>query len=101
MNSKPEHLREMGVFDLKEKTMPDIEINKASREKNWSEMTSEERIDKLERELEQTQKALKRALEYLTKLIDHKHLDGRMVSVIEHPGSESFGGFHFRCYERK
>lgn len=69
----------------------------------WSEMTSDEKIEKLQNELNQTQHALKRLSDYVTKLISHDHKDGKLTSVIEHLNSEceSYGGFYFKVYDKK
>lgn len=69
---------------------------KPMRRKYWSEMEDKERIVKLQEELTRTQEALERLSNYVSKLMDHEHLNGRMVIRLGHPNEESYGGIGFR-----
>ena len=69
---------------------------KPRRRKYWSEMEDKERIVKLQEELTRTQEALDRLSNYVSKLMDHEHLNGRMVARLGNPNDEYYNGFSFR-----
>jgi hypothetical protein len=69
---------------------------KAVRDKKWSEMNDQQRIESLQIELVRTQRHLKYLSTYVNKLIEHEHLNGKMVARIGHPNEESYGDFNFR-----
>jgi hypothetical protein len=73
------------------------DCTKPMRRKYWSEMEDKDRIVKLQEELTRTQEALDRLSNYVSKLMGHEHLNGRMVVRLGHPNEEeSYGGFSFR-----
>ena len=74
---------------------------KPCREAYWAEMSAEQKIEKLMKELIRTQHAFNRLSEYVTKLIDHDHKDGKLIAFIESPNCESYNGLSFRVYDKK
>lgn len=85
-----------------ENTMGNVkELHSCGRRKYWSEMDNQESIQELMQELIRTQFELKRLSDYVSKLIEHDHYNGMIVSVVKNPNQESFGGFNFRVYEVK
>jgi len=76
-------------------------ICKPMRKKYWSEMTDAERIPVLQSELIRTQRQLSSLCQYVSKLIGHDHMNGRLVAGIENPNCESYGGISFRVEEFK
>ena len=87
----------MGSIDSNGKV---TEKPKAFRNKNWSEMNKDEQIEKLKLELIRTQEHIASMSKYLTKLIEHDHMDHRMVVRLANPNEESYGGMSFRVSER-
>ena len=72
------------------------------REKYWSEMTTEEKLEKAMNELVRTQKNLAQLSEFINKIAEHDHnKDGKMITLIEYPDSISNSGFYFRQYNKR
>ena len=69
---------------------------KASRQKYFSEMDVNEKIEKLKEELHRTQCQIELLGKTLTDLLTHDHLNGKPVKRIPNPQEESGGGFWFR-----
>jgi len=67
-----------------------------SREKHWKELGDQGRIERLRQVVKNQEAFIERMAKYLTELIEHDHIDGKMVKRISHPDSESYGGFHYR-----
>jgi hemerythrin superfamily protein len=77
-----------------------IEKPKSFRNKTWLEMDKDEHIEKLRQELVRTQRHLEIISRYMSKLIEHDHMDGRIVTRLERFNEESCGNFNFRVSER-
>jgi len=69
--------------------------NKASRESSWDELDEAGKIKRMRRVIKEQNSTITRMTKYLNLLIDHDHLNGKLVSNIKHPNSESYGDFHF------
>ena len=72
----------------------ELESSKPMREAHWGELDDQGRIERLRQVIKDQERLLERVTKYLTQLIDHEHLDGKMVQKISHPNAESYGGFH-------
>jgi hypothetical protein len=81
--------------------MPEIENIKPMRRKYWSELTDSERVLKLQEELSRTQHQVADLCKYVGKLMEHAHYEGRIVSNIQRPNEESYGGIYFRVEDFK
>ena len=68
---------------------------KASREAYWSELDDSGKIERLRIIMKEQQNLISRMAEYLYQLVEHKHLDGKMVTKIKNPNEKSCGGFRF------
>jgi hypothetical protein len=77
----------------------DLNEQKCCREKYWSEMNDSEKVDHLKREVQYMQNHIKTLTDFVSKLITHSHLEGKMVSPIEHPSK--YDWFNFRVSEFK
>jgi len=71
-----------------------------SREKDWKDLDDQGKIERLRQVIRNQEALIVRMAHYLTELIEHDHIDGKMVKRIGHPDSESYGGFHYRKYEK-
>ena len=67
----------------------------ANREPYWDELDAEGKIERIRNVVKELQGTVKRMSDYMNQLIDHEHLDGKMVKRISHPNSESSGGFYY------
>ena len=77
-----------------EKTMEGtISDTKPMREAYWEKLDDPGKIERLRRIIKDQERLLNRVTKYLNQLIDHEHLDGKMVQQISHPNAESYGGF--------
>lgn len=76
-------------------------IEGPQREKHWEELDDHGKIERLHQVIKQQQTLIQRMAGYLDKLITHQHVDDKMVQPIEHPNSESYGGFHHRSRDDK
>jgi len=74
--------------------------DRPSRDKDWKELDDQGKIERLRLVLRNQEALIERMGKYLTELIEHDHIDGKMVKRIDHPGSESYGSFHYRKYEK-
>lgn len=74
---------------------------KASRESYWEELDDHGKIERLHRVIKDQESLIRRMTEYLIRLIEHDHLDGKLVQKMSHPGSESYSGFHHRVRDDK
>lgn len=72
---------------------------KPMRKKYWSELIDSERIVKLQDELIRTQRKLSDICHYVERIMEHDHLNGRLVTRVRNPNEESCGGFYFRIEE--
>jgi len=81
--------------------MAEIESKGPKRRKYWSEMEDKERIIKLQEELMRTQRHLAELSKWVGSLIEHKHLDGKIVTSIANPNEEASYGIRFRVEEFK
>ena len=82
-------------------TEPGTKETGASREKHWKDLDDQEKIERLRRVINNQEALIVRMAKYLTELIEHDHIDGRMVKKISHPDSESYGGFHYHRRDRE
>jgi hypothetical protein len=78
-----------------------MEESKPFRHKKWNEMDDKERIQKLSTELARTQEHLDRMSRILDQLLQHEHLNGKLVKRLEtrSGGDESSSGSSFRLYD--
>ena len=74
---------------------------KIGRDKSFSELSSDEKIEFLSRELRRTQQHLKTLSSTISSLLKHNHLNDQLVSRIEQPNEERYGGIFFRVEEFK
>ncbi len=72
----------------------DMEKN-PSREKYWEELTDQEKIERLRFTIKQQQGFINRMAEFLEQLIDHDHLNNKIISEIKKPykDEEGYSGF--------
>lgn len=68
----------------------------ASRESHWNELDVMEKIERMRRVIKDQANLIDRMTKYLNLLVGHGHLDGKLVSRIQDPNSESVGGFYHR-----
>lgn len=73
----------------------------ASREKPWKDLDDPGRIERLRQVVNNQEALIVRMASYLTELVEHQHVDGKMVKRIGHPDSENYGGFHYRKRDRE
>ena len=66
------------------------------REKHWEELDADGKIERCRRVIKQQEALLPGMARYLNALITHQHVDGKMMQPIDHPNSESYGGFNYR-----
>ncbi len=71
------------------------------REKDWEELDADGKIARLRQVIKQQEALILRMAGYLDKLITHQHVDGKMMQPIDHPNSESYGGFNYRKRDDK
>jgi len=74
--------------------MMDKEL-KASREKHWDELDDLGKIERLRSVVKDQQRVIARMANYIDLLINHEHLDGKMVQPIRHPNAESYGSVYY------
>ena len=73
-----------------------IESSGTQREKHWEELDDSGKIARLRKVIKQQEAFISRMAGYLDKLITHQHVDGKLMQPIDHPNSESYGGFNYR-----
>jgi hypothetical protein len=61
------------------------------RPMNFSEMKDKQKIELLKDEVLRLQESVVRLAGYIDQLINHKHLDGKIVNQIKNPNEESYG----------
>jgi len=71
------------------------------REKDWKELDDQGKIERLRLVLKNQEALIVRMGHYLTELVEHDHVDGKMVKKIGPPGAESCGGFYYRKRDRE
>ena len=68
---------------------------KASREKNWDDLNLVEKVERMRLIIKKQEKTIERMGKYLDSLVNHDHLDGKIVQVIPHPNAESYGSIYY------
>jgi len=71
---------------------------KMGREKYWDELDDSGKIERLRGIVKEQQRFIEKMVKYFDKLIDHDHLNGKMIARIRHPNEESYGSPHHRKY---
>ena len=71
-------------------------IEGPQRECHWDELDDHGKIERCRKVIKQQETIIQRMAGYLGKLITHQHVGDKMVQPIDHPNSESYGGFHYR-----
>ena len=74
---------------------------KCMRNKYFYEMTPDEKIQFLAKELRRTQQYIREISEFITPLLEHSHSEGRIVTRLKSRQEESCGGYSFRVEEFK
>ena len=78
-----------------------VESAKVSREKHWEELDDEGKIARLRQVIKNQETLITRMANYLSELVEHEHMDGKMVKRLSHPQQESYSGFHYRKRDDK
>ncbi len=67
---------------------------KASRDLTWNELEDSRKIERLRKIIKDQGKLIERMTNYLNELIEHEHLDGKLVKRLYPPNQGSPSGFY-------
>ena len=70
--------------------------DKPGRQKLWEELDDQEKIERCRKVLKEQERTIRKVIDYANRLIEHEHLNGKIVQPVGHPNSESTGGFYYR-----